>query len=341
MLPAPLLLLVQVATVLAAARALGRLVQYVGQPQVVGEMTAGIALGPSLLGIVAPRIFGALFPPAHMTGLVTVSQWGLCAYMFLVGAELDVRGFRQRARATLVTSVVSIVVPLALGMLLATALYERVPVGAAPRATFTLFMGAAMCVTAFPVLARMLAERGWLRTPLGTAALSCAAVDDVAAWVVLAIVAGVHGAPLFAAFMIGAVVPRGAVRLHACLDLGRRWLSWAILPVFFAVSGLRTQVTLIRGAALWLVTAAIILTAVVGKLGGCAVAARATGMSWRDATALGTLMNTRGLMELVILNVGLNAGAITPTVFAMMVLMALGTTVMTSPLLALWKPRTL
>ena len=399
------LLLVQIAAVVIAARGVGLLFRRVGQPQVVGEMAAGILLGPSFLGWVAPVVSGRLFPPGSLGFLNSISQVGLLVFMFLVGLELNPRLLRGRGKTALFTSHASIVVPFVLGALLSLQLYPRLSDRSVGFTGFALFMAAAMSVTAFPVLARILSERGLMRTRVGAVTLACAAVADVTAWCILAVVVAIVGAreggvppwvtvagaalfvaamvgvarrglvvlerrferdgrvtqdvlgaillvalasawatealgvhALFGAFMAGAVMPKGKAFVHALNGKLEDVTVVLLLPLFFAFTGLRTRIGLVEGAEMWGWCALVVLVAVAGKFGGSAAAARLTGMSWREAGAIGTLMNTRGLMELVILNIGLDIGVISPAVFAMMVLMALATTVMTSPLLALVYP---
>lgn len=405
--PDLLLLLAQIAGVLFAARIFGRLATLVGQPQVVGEMLAGIVLGPSLLGQLAPGLSLALFPPESLGFLGTLSQIGLLFFMFLVGLELDPTLLRGQGHAAVVTSHASIIAPFALGAGLALLLYPRLSDDSVTFTAFALFLGAAMSVTAFPVLARMLAERGLMKTRLGAVTIATAAVDDVSAWCILAgviavaraaesplplptmllgvvayialmltvvrwalrrlegwierrgqvsqdVVAlviffvlasawvterlGVHA--VFGAFIAGAVLPRDERFVKPIVERFHDVMVVLFLPLFFAFTGLRTSIGLIRGE-LWGYAALIIVVAVTGKLVGSALAARTAGMSWRESWAIGTLMNTRGLMELVILNVGLDIGVISPALFAMMVLMALVTTVMTSPVLERIYPRRL
>lgn len=397
----PELVLAQLLVILVATRACGLLARRVGQPQVIGEMLAGIMLGPSLFGALAPAAAGALFPPSSLGALSALSQVGMVLFMFLVGLELDTTALRAQGHAAVLTSHVSIVFPFALGATLALAVYGRFAPPGVPFAVFALFLGAAMSVTAFPVLARILTERGLLRTPLGTLAISAAAVDDVTAWMVLAgimamvrstsgrtapwvppaglvlfiaavylvrhplrrrvagafarkghlghdlmamLVAlalvgacvteaiGVHA--LFGSFLVGlALAPEHRIA-RAVRDRLDDLLVVVLLPLYFAFTGLRTRLDLLDDVGDWGWAAAILVVAVAGKLGGSALAAGISGVPWRDALALGALMNTRGLMELVILNVGLDLGVLSLPLYSMMVLMAVATTVMTQPLLA-------
>jgi Kef-type K+ transport system membrane component KefB len=400
-----LTLILQIAVVLAAARAVGWLFRRIRQPQVVGEMVAGIMLGPSLLGWLAPGASALLFPAASMGYLNTLSQVGLLVFMFLVGLEFDPRLLRGRGHTALVTSHVSIVAPFFLGAALALYLYPRLSDDSVSFTGFALFMGAAMSVTAFPVLARILTERNLLGTRVGAIAIACAAVDDVTAWTILALVVaivrssavetplwltltgtaiymaamlvvvrralrmlesfyhsrgrltqdmvaitlllllasawitewlGIHA--LFGAFALGAVMPKEPGLVHGLREKLEDLTVVFLLPLFFAFTGLRTSIGLVGDAEMWTHTALIMLVAVTGKFGGSALAARATGLDWREAGAVGILMNTRGLMELVILNIGLELGVISPAVFTMMVMMALVTTFMTTPLLELIYP---
>jgi Kef-type K+ transport system membrane component KefB len=393
------LLTLQIVVIVVVARVTGAAVARIGQPRVVGEILGGLLLGPSLLGRFAPAISASLFPAASLGFINALSQFGLLLFMFLVGLELDPSQLRKRAHVALVVSHASITAPFLLGVLLSLALFTQFAPAGVGFTPFALFMGAAMSVTAFPVLARILSERRMTGTQLGGIAIACAAIDDVTAWCILAAVVlvakagqassllftlggtaayvilmltlgrkllerladgasrnpektegfvaavllvtlasawiteklGIHG--VFGAFFVGALLPRKAgvvtllnQRLHDVMVV-------LLLPLFFVFTGLRTTLTLISGGTLWAICAAVVFVAIAGKLGGSAVAARATGMSWRDAFSLGALMNTRGLMELVILNVGLDIGVLSPTLFAMMVVMALVTTAMTTPLL--------
>jgi len=406
--PNLLLLLVQIGVVVVAARMVGVLFRRIHQPQVMGEMVAGILLGPSLLGWAAPAASAWLFPPASLGFLNSLSQIGLLVFMFLVGLELNPRLLREKRHAAVVISHASIVVPFMLGAVLSLFLYPRLSDDSVGFTGFALFMGAAMSVTAFPVLARILTERDLLRTRVGAVTIACAAVDDVTAWCILAgVVAlvratggdaglpvwatlggsaafvllmlfpgrmllaglerrfqrrgdtvtqdmlavillvalasawatewlGIHA--LFGAFLAGAVMPKNDLFVHALTEKLEDVTVVLLLPLFFAFTGLRTRIGLVEGAEMWMFCGLIVLVAVAGKWGGSSLAARATGMPWREAGALGVLMNTRGLMELVILNIGLDIGVISPALFAMMVMMALITTFMTSPLLELIYP---
>lgn len=395
-----LTLILQIAVVLLAARAVGWLFRLIRQPQVVGEMAAGILLGPSLLGWVAPGVSAALFPVESLGYLNALSQIGLLFFMFLVGLEFNPRLIQGRGHTAVVTSHVSIVAPFFMGAALALYLYPRLSDSSVPFTGFALFMGAAMSVTAFPVLARILTERNLLRTRVGAIAIACAAVDDVTAWTILAVVVaivrstavetplwltlagtgvyvalmvvvvrralrwlesfyhnrgrftqdmlalvfllllasawttewlGIHA--LFGAFAIGVVMPKEPGFVHDLTEKIEDVTVVFLLPLFFAYTGLRTSIGLVSGAEMWFHAGLILLVAVAGKFGGSALAARATGLPWREAGALGILMNTRGLMELVILTIGLELGVISPALFTMMVFMALVTTFMTTPIL--------
>lgn len=374
-------------------RLLGSLFARVGQPSVIGQVIGGIVLGPSLLGQISPAASLFILPPSVAPALGVVAQLGVIIYMFLVGLELNPGLIRGQVKTTVVTAYASMVVPFALGAWLALYLHPRfAPPGVSFR-NFALFLGIAMSITAFPVLARILAELRMTTTRLGVLALTCAAIGDVTAWCVLAFVVGIVQArignavliavltlgfiaamflvirPLFAkvsarapsegtiaaalvamllaalatdaigvhaifgAFLMGAIIPHetGLARsLKAGLE---NLVTILLLPAFFAFTGLRTEIGLMSGLDEWLICGLIVLVATAGKFGGTAAAARATGLDWRHAAGLGVLMNTRGLMELIVLNVGLDLGVISPTLFTMMVVMALATTIATTPIL--------
>ncbi len=401
------LLLLQLLVVLVATRLCGLALRPLGQPHVVGEMLAGMLLGPSFLGLVAPALASSLFPAASLGVLNALSQVGMVLYMFLIGLELDHEALSAGRGAAVLTSHASIAVPFVLGVTLALALHSRFAPPGISFVAFALFLGAAMSVTAFPVLARILAERGMLRTPLGTLATSAAAVDDVTAWTILAGImvivrtsgeerplwlpllvlgsfvaavylvrkplrrairtafvrrgrlthgvgatlvalalagggiteaAGVHA--LFGAFFVGLVLSTERPVAEAARARLEDPLVLVLLPLYFAFTGMRTHLGLLWEDGSWGWALVIIAVAVLGKLGGSALAAFLGGRPPREALALGTLMNTRGLMELVILNIGLDLGVLTPALYSMMVLMAFATTMMTSPLLtALGVPR--
>jgi Kef-type K+ transport system membrane component KefB len=396
----PLLhLLVALTAVIVLGQILAKVFARLGQPPVIGEMIAGILLGPSILG---PEASAWILPPAVAPHLGLVAQLGIILYMFTVGLELNAGLLRNRARATVAISHASITVPFLLGSVLALHLYPRLSSDAVPFTSFALFMGVAMSITAFPVLARILSDRGMSRTELGVVALACAATDDVTAWCLLAFVVGVASAQMggavlvaagallyiafmvlvarplfkratarwdadrlprgsaalvlvallvstlsteligihaiFGAFLLGAVIPHDSAIARSFTRQLEHVVTILFLPAFFAFTGMRTRIDLLTGRDQWLLCGLIVLVATAGKFGGTVAAARLTGIDWRAAAILGTLMNTRGLMELVVLNIGLDLGVISPTLFSMMVVMAIATTVVTSPVLRALKP---
>lgn len=392
-------ILLALVAVIVAGRLLGSCFKYCGQPPVIGEVVAGIMLGPSLLGRIAPEFAGYLLPQSVAPTLGILAQIGVILYMFVVGLELDTGTLRSRGHATLAISHASIVTPFILGSALALFLYPRFAEQHVSFTVFTLFLGAAMSVTAFPVLARILTDRGISRTSLGVVALTCAATDDVTAWCLLAFVVGVAQSQvsmsllvllwtvifiavmllivkpllqrwvrglgdrpmspgvmatvfvallgsalitegigihaIFGGFVLGAIFPHDS-RLARDLRLKLEdTVTVLLLPAFFAFTGMRTQIGLVSGWENWGWCAAILVVATLGKFGGTLVAARWTGLKWREASSLGILMNTRGLMELIVLNIGLDLKIISPLVFAMMVIMAVLTTMATTPVLHL------
>lgn len=389
--------LLALTAIVLTCRAAGWLFSRIGQPVVVGEMVGGILLGPTVLGQVAPDVMRVIFAPPSMPFVYVISQLGVMLYMFLVGLELNAGVLRRRAHAALATSHASIALPFTLGVLTALFLFPRMSTPGVPFTTFALFVGVAMSITAFPVLARILAERRMSHQELGVVALACAATDDVTAWCLLAMLIAVASATfesalivfastvafitlmtvviqpiarrllappdrpvvnvlpgvltgvlvsalatesigihaIFGAFLFGYVIPHDSRAATALKQDLSGIVTTLMLPPFFAYTGLRAYISLGSGAEYWLTCLALIFVATVGKVGGATLSARLTGMPWRTATGLGLLMNTRGLMELIVLNIGLDLGIITPTFFSMMVLMAVVTTLMTVPALSL------
>lgn len=402
--------LLQLVVILMACRAVGWLGQTVGQAQVVCEMIAGVILGPSLFGLMAPEAFNWLFPNRTAAGsphpsmsiLYVFSQVGIVLYMFVVGMDFRLEVFAAKAKSAILVAVAGLAAPFALGFLAmltfdARSLYGP---GVSPYLGAT-FVGAAMCVTAFPVMARILYERGMASTPIGTLALSSGALADAAAWCLLAViltamkadprialyaigggaalvVIAILGRPVlarlerwtvrergitppialttltllmlcawysdtiqifsvFGAFIFGAAMPRGMLSEGLKDKLGPV-TNWILLPVFFVYTGLNTRVDQIDGARGVLLLLLVLVPAIAGKLVGCMVAARAGGESWRDAAIVGALMNSRGLMELVMLNIGIREGVIGTEMYTLLVVMAIVTTVLTTPLVAQLAP---
>jgi len=397
------ILLLQLVVIVIASRLVGKLFLMMGQPRVMGEIVAGIILGPSLLGQLSPNTMAFLFPAASLEPLRLLSQIGVVLFMFVVGMELELGELRKKATAAIMVSHASIVVPFFLGVTLALLVYKSELPARTSFTPFALFMGIAMSVTAFPVLARILADRGLSKTTLGGIALTCAAFDDVTAWCLLALVIaiaradamlpaiitigfviafisimiffikpvlarlvklttdderhrrglvalilvfvfasaliteviGIHA--LFGAFLAGVVMPATA-GVRSMLKAKLETLSLVVLlPLFFAFTGLRMQITMLNDWQSWLLCGLVIVVAIAGKLGGSMFMARWTGMGWRDSFSLGVLMNTRGLVELIVLSIGYDLGILSARTFAMLVLMALVTTFMTGPLLSLVK----
>lgn len=395
------ILLIQIIAVLLMVRLFGFLFKHIGQPGVIGEIVAGIVLGPSVLGYFFPDVFQALFPPESLTNLELLSQVGLVLFMFVIGMELDFSVLKNKINETLVISHAGILVPFFLGIVASYWIYEEYAAAQTAFLPFALFIGISMSITAFPVLARIIQERNMTKTSLGTLAIASAANDDVTAWCLLAVVIaiakagtfasalyaigltalyiiimfmvvrpflkkvgevyanqevinktfvalilliliisstlteiiGIHA--LFGAFMAGVVMPPSIGFRKVMMEKVEDIALVFFLPLFFAFTGLRTEIGLINSPALWGVCLLLITVAVAGKLGGCAVAARLVGESWKDSFIIGTLMNTRGLMELVALNIGYEMGVLPPSIFVILVIMALVTTFMTTPLLHL------
>lgn len=398
------LLLTQIGAILLVSRLLGLVLRWLGQPFVMAEVLAGIVLGPSLLGWLWPEAMASLFPVDSQPVLKLLSQIGLVLFMFLVGLEFDTALLRGRTYSSIVISHTSIFFPFALGGVAAWWLRDSYSSPEVSLLSFFLFLGTAMSVTAFPVLARILSEHRLLTSRVGAITLACAAVNDVTAWCILAFVVGVARAQevtgafwttgfvlafllimlvgvrpflrrlgarvvsregfsptvvaatllllivsscvtevigihaLFGAFLFGTILPKEGGLAETMADRVETVAVVLLLPLFFAYSGLRTEIGLVHHPREWLVAGGLILLATLGKFGGCVVAGRLTGLRWREASAIGILMNTRGLMELIVLNIGADLGIISPTVFTMLVLMALVTTFATTPVLRRFYP---
>lgn len=397
------ILLAQIVSIILVARMLGWVCKKIGQPTVIGEIIAGIALGPSIVGTYFPGLSTALFPVQSLGNLQFLSQIGLILFMFMVGMELDLKVLKTKAYDAIVISHASIIIPFALGIGLAYFIYLTFAPQGVQFLSFGLFIGIAMSITAFPVLARIVHERGINKTHLGTIVITCAAVDDITAWCILAAVIaivkagsfassvyiillaivyvlimirvvrpflkrvgdlypsrenmskpivalffltlilssytteiiGIHA--LFGAFMAGAIMPDNMKFRNILIEKVEDVALVLLLPLFFVFTGLRTQIGLLNDPYLWKVTGLIILVAITGKFLGSSLASKFVGQSWRDSLSIGALMNTRGLMELVVLNIGYDLGVLTPEIFAMMVIMALVTTFMTGSALDLIK----
>ena len=391
------ILLLQIITIVIVARFFGWIFRKIGQPTVIGEIIAGIFLGPSVVGMYLPEYSAMLFPVESLGNLQFLSQIGLILFMFVIGMELDLKVLKNKANDAVVISHASIVFPFALGIGLSYFIYHRFAPAGVEFLSFSLFMGIAMSITAFPVLARIVQERGIHKTRLGTIVITCAAADDITAWCLLAAVIaivkagtfmsslyvigcatlyvlmmlfvvkpflkkvgdlyanrnelskpivaiflltliissymteviGIHA--LFGAFMTGAIMPDSTKFRNIFIEKVEDVALILLLPLFFVFTGLRTQIGLISDPELLKITGYIILVAVAGKFVGSALAARFVGQNWRDSLTIGALMNTRGLMELVVLNIGFDLGVLSPEIFTMMVIMALVTTFMTGP----------
>ena len=389
-------ILLQLVVILVVVQIFGYLSGRIGQQWVIGEILAGLALGPSLLGAFWPGLKIQLFPAAALPTLQTLGDIGLVLYMFSLGARLDTHLMLRQSRTAIVTSISTILFPLLIGALLGFFLYPGLAGQHANLVSFILLVGTAMAVTAFPVLARLLAEKDMLGTRVGMLALTCAAIDDVIAWCLLATVValihargltsllltigltilfigfmlgmlrpllayadrsiqskqvlvalsiillllsayatnaiGIH--PVFGAFLMGIILPRRTVFIEQVRSLDQV-NNLLFLPLFFVYSGLRTQIGLISAPALWLICLLVLAVACAGKILSGSLSVRWMGESWRESLSLGVLMNTRGLVDLIVLNIGLDLGVLSPTLFAMLVIMAIVTTMMASPLLPL------
>lgn len=395
------ILILQILVIILASRILGWIMSLINQPTVIGEILAGIMLGPSLLGLYFPEATAFIFPIESLGNLQFLSQIGLILFMFIIGMELDIGVLKQRAGAAVFISNTSIVVPFVMGAGLAYFLYDSFAPSGAGFIPFALFMGIAMSITAFPVLARIVQERGISRTSMGMTAITCAAINDLTAWGILALVVAIANASavggalvtillsflyvavmlfiirpllnkialkytvretisklvvamvlstmllssyitevigihaLFGAFMAGVIIPDN-IRFKQIMAEKIEDVSLVLLlPLFFVYTGLRTQIGLLNEPGLWMTGLIVVAVAVTGKFAGSALAARFTGQSWKDSLLIGALMNTRGLIELVALNIGYDIGVLSPEIFTILVLMALVTTFMTGPAMSM------
>lgn len=394
--PLPILI-IQIITIILVARGIGYLTGKIGQPIVVGEIIAGILLGPSFLGFLFPSISAFLFPLESLLNLQFLSQIGLIFFMFIIGMELDLRILKNQAAAAVVVSNAGILFPFGLGVVLAYFIFTGYAPEGISFASFALFLGIAMSITAFPVLARIIQERGLSKSPLGSMAITCAAADDVTAWCILAAIVafvkagtiigavytlimavffilfmlqivrplmkkigsvyatreifskkvvglifivllassyiseiiGIHA--LFGAFLAGVTMPQNLAFKKIITEKIEDVSLVLLLPLFFVSTGLRTELGLMNNAGAWVTFLFVLAVAIGGKFGGATLASRIVGQSWKDSLTLGVLMNTRGLMEIVVINIGYDLGILSPEVFTMLVLMALITTFLTGP----------
>lgn len=391
------LLLAQIVTIIVVAKFFGWICVKLKQPSVIGEMIAGIVLGPSLVGLYFPEFSAFMFPKESLPNLQFLSQIGLILFMYIVGMELDLSVLRKKAHDAVVISHASIIIPFALGVGLAYFIYKEFAPDGIQFSSFALFMAIAMSITAFPVLARIVQERNLHKTKIGTVVITCAAADDITAWCILAAVIavvkagsfsgsifviimaivyvflmirlvkpfltriaesqkgkgfinkalvavffliliissylteviGIHA--LFGAFMAGAIMPENVKFRNLFIEKVEDVALVLLLPLFFVFTGLRTQIGLLNDPHLWKIGGLIILTAVIGKFVGSALTAKFLRLNWKDSLTIGALMNTRGLTELIVLNIGYDLGVLGPELFAMLVIMALFTTFMTGP----------
>ncbi|NBU99620.1 MAG: cation/H(+) antiporter, partial [Spirochaetia bacterium] len=364
----------------------------IGQPSVIGEICAGLALGPSLLGLFYPDFYKFIFPAPSLGNLQLLSQFGLIIFMFVVGMELDISVLKEKAKSAILISHISILFPFLLGCVLSLYFFDKYAPENISFLSFGLFLGIAMSITAFPVLARIIQEKGLSKSTIGIVALTCAAVDDISAWTVLALILaiiqagsvhliflillfsliyisvmiyitqpvlekmsklyitkeiisrgvisiltilmlcsamvseslGIHA--LFGAFLAGVIMPTNTRLRGVITEKFEDFSAVLLLPLFFAYTGIRTRIQLLNSQDLWIDCIIVVLIASLGKILGSLFAARFTGVSWRESAIIGFLMNTRGLMELVILNIGYDMGILSPEIFTMFVIMALVTT---------------
>lgn len=400
------LLLFQIVVVLVVTLTFGALARRLGQARVIGEILGGIALGPSLFGRFFPQLFAKLFSKASLEPLEILSTIGLIIFLFIIGTEVNLEQLYHHRSTAIITSGTSILLPFAIAAVLARPLSVRFAPHGTSTLSFLLFLGISMSITAFPVLARILEERTLLGTVLGTTAIFCAAVDDIVAWLLLALALAITGAkgggltflalqflmllgyliimlgvvrplalrfarqrdgsamslevlgltlagafasaaatsaigvhPLFGAFLAGVCLPRNPQWQSSLRARLETVVAVFLLPLFFALTGLRTRIDLLNSVTIWLWSGIVLVAAVAGKLGGAVLAARWMGWSWTNALSLGALLNTRGLVELVVLNIAYDVGAFSPTLFTMLVTMTLITTISTTPILKLLNSR--
>ncbi len=394
-----IIFILQLIIIIVVSQCFVFLLKKIGQPAVIGEIIAGIVLGPSLLGGLFPEVSSFIFPKISLGNLQMLSQVGLVLFMFVIGMELNLEALKKKAKAAVVISHASILIPYLLGVVLALFLYKVYAPGNIPFYAFALFIGIAMSITAFPVLARIIKERNMVHTRLGTMAITCAAADDITAWCLLAFVIaivkagslsaslytilftvafislmvlivkpvlkkvvekknpegkttrasiavvftvlllsaficeliGIHA--LFGAFLAGVIMPESFNFREEVISRTEDVATVLLLPLFFVFTGLRTEIGLLNDGGSWLMCMLITVIAIAGKFGGSAMAAKVTGESTYNSLAIGALMNTRGLVELVVLNIGYDLGILTPQLFTMFVIMALITTFMTNPLM--------
>lgn len=394
-----IIFILQLIVIILMVQVFVALVKKIGQPAVIGEIIAGILLGPSLLGKLFPQVSHFIFPKESLGNLQMLSQVGLVLFMFVIGMELNLEALKKKAKAAVIISHASIVIPYLLGVALALFLYKSYAPGNIRFYAFALFCGIAMSITAFPVLARIIKERNMVNTRLGTIAITCAAADDITAWCLLAFVIaivkagslsaslytilltiafiatmiyivkpvlkkiierrntnsklnrssiafvfitlllsafiseliGIHA--LFGAFLAGVIMPQSFNFREQIINKTEDVAIVLLLPLFFVFTGLRTEIGSLNDTASRIMCLAITAVAITGKFGGSALAAKLTGETTYNSLSIGTLMNTRGLVELVVLNIGYDLGILTPRLFTMFVLMALITTFMTNPLL--------
>lgn len=391
------ILFLQIIAIIVVSRIFSYLLNKIGQPNVIGEILAGIVLGPSLLGAVFPNMFEFLFPSYSLSNLEFLAQLGLILFMFVIGMELDTKLLKNKAKEAVIISHASIVVPYFLGVILAYNIYNKYAPPQISFIEFALFVGIAMSITAFPVLARIIHERNMTKTYIGSMAITCAAADDVSAWCILAAVIaivkagtllsafftilltllfvcimlyvikpgikswsntyidkperskyiiamvfvlllvssftteliGIHA--LFGAFIAGVIIPDDLSFKKLLVKRVEDVSLILLLPLFFVYTGLRTEIGLLFQTQIWQIGAVVTLVAIVGKFGGSALAARYMKLNWKDSVMIGVFMNTRGLMELIVLNIGYNLGILTTELFTVFVIMALVTTMMTGP----------